>query len=126
MKPETKQLFEGSDRELEKARKMLSVDEAESGTRDAYHAALFAARAPIFELPSLAPKTHSGTLSLFAELAIKPGLVDLTHSKTLTEGLHIRSDLDHEPLPKVPNRKPSNTRSRNRFRGANQERAWSP
>jgi uncharacterized protein (UPF0332 family)/predicted nucleotidyltransferase len=101
MKPETRHLLQGSDRELAKAKKMLSVDEPESGARDACQAALFAARALIFEFRNMAPKTHSGTASLFAETAIKPGLVDERHSATLMQGLKIRADVDYEPLPAV-------------------------
>jgi uncharacterized protein (UPF0332 family) len=80
---------------------MLAVEEPESGARDAYHAALFAARALIFELRNLAPKTHSGTSSLFAETAIKSGLIDSRYSGTLTHGLNIRADVDYAPLPQV-------------------------
>ena len=101
MKPETQHLLEASAREVVKARKMLSVDEPESGARDAYHAALFAARALIFELRNIAPKTHSGTVSLFAETAIKSGLIESRYSGTLTHGLNIRTDVDYAPLPQV-------------------------
>jgi uncharacterized protein (UPF0332 family)/predicted nucleotidyltransferase len=100
-KPETRRLLEGSDRELAKATKMMGIDEADSAARDAYFAALFAARALIFELRSIAPKTHSGTISLFAETAMKPGLVDSRHSATLAQGLKIRETVDYEPLPQV-------------------------
>ena len=82
MKPETKHLLEGSDRELARVGKLLQIDEHDAAARDAYQAALFAARALIFEFRGLAPKTHSGTSSLFAETAIKPGLVEERHNAT--------------------------------------------
>ncbi|MGB9366151.1 MAG: HEPN domain-containing protein [Xanthobacteraceae bacterium] len=101
MKPETSHLLEGSDRELARVKKLLQIDEHDAAARDAYQAALFAARALIFELRGLAPKTHSGTSSLFAETAIKPGLLDERHSATLTQGMKIRAEVDYEPLPAV-------------------------
>jgi uncharacterized protein (UPF0332 family) len=64
---------------------------------------LLAARALIFEFRGLAPKTHSGTSSLFAETAIKSGLVDERHSGTFTEGLAIRTEVDYE-LPQCNQR----------------------
>jgi uncharacterized protein len=101
MKPETRSLLAATDRELAKARKILGVDEPEAAARDAYFAVLFAARALIFEVRNVAPKTHSGAASLFAEIAIKPGLLDERYSATLSQGLHIRMDVDYEPLPKT-------------------------
>lgn len=101
MKPETKALLDGSDRELAKVKKMLSVDEPEEAARLAYQAALFAARALIFEYRSIAPKTHSGTDSLFSEIAIKDGLLGSKHTGTLTQGLDIRTEVDYQPAPKV-------------------------
>jgi uncharacterized protein (UPF0332 family)/predicted nucleotidyltransferase len=100
MKPETRHLLEGSDREFARVGKLLQIDEHEAAARDAYQAALFAARALIFELRGLAPKTHSGTSSLFGEIAIKPGL-DERHNATLTRGVKIRAEVDYEPLPTI-------------------------
>jgi uncharacterized protein (UPF0332 family)/predicted nucleotidyltransferase len=101
MKPETTSLLAGSDRELAKARKILGVDEPEAAARDAYFAVLFAVRALIFEVRNVAPKTHSGAASLFAEIAVKPGLLSERYSATLSQGLDIRMDVDYEPLPKT-------------------------
>lgn len=101
MKPETRNLLAGSDRELAKAQKILGIDEPEAAARDAYFAVLFAARALIFELRNVAPKTHSSAASLFADIAVKPGLLDESYSATLSQGLDIRMDVDYEPLPRT-------------------------
>jgi len=101
MKPETNALLVRSDRELARAEKILAIDEPESAARHAYYSVLFAARALIFELRNIAPKTHSGTATLFAEAAVKPGLLDPRYSAILSQGSNIRIDIDYEPVPKT-------------------------
>lgn len=71
MKPETKNLFEGATRSLELAQDMPAAGFAKPAAREAYQAVLRAARAFLFEQSNATPKTHSGTVTLFSDLAIR-------------------------------------------------------
>lgn len=65
--------------------------------RAAFSASLNAARAIIFEVTKSAPKTHSGTISKFRELAFKGtlGTIDLGLGTALSEDFDIKQDIDY-------------------------------
>jgi uncharacterized protein (UPF0332 family)/predicted nucleotidyltransferase len=96
MKPETSDLLEKADRHLARARRMLGYGEPESGGRDAYYAALFAARALIFEERAIAPKTHDGAKTLFHDIAVRTGRIPQGLNAILDEGYKIKSMVDYD------------------------------
>jgi uncharacterized protein len=101
MKPETKTLLDSANQSIATAKSMRTAGFAKPAAREAYQAVLRAARAFIFERRNSAPKTHSGTVTLFSELAIKPGHVNEAVGAALQRGVEVRLDIDYEPVPKT-------------------------
>jgi len=95
MKPETKNLLAKAELRLEKARTILRADVADSAGREAYTAALFAARALIFEERNVAPKTHDGSKSLFNDIAIHTRRLPAELGTVLTDGYDIKFIVDY-------------------------------
>jgi uncharacterized protein (UPF0332 family)/predicted nucleotidyltransferase len=98
-RPETRVLLDKSERWLANARTIRNAGVNTSAARDAYYAALYAARAFIFEERDLAPKTHSGTVTLFNDAAVRTGKMDEDLAAALSRGGHMRMDIDDEPIP---------------------------
>lgn len=101
MKPETKLLLDGADHALATAKKLQDAGFPKHAAREAYQAVLRAARAFIFEERDAAPKTHNGTVTLFSDLAVRPGRMDAELGAALSRGLAVRVDVDYEPIPKT-------------------------
>lgn len=99
MKPETKALLDKSERWLANARKIRNAGVNTSAAREAYYATLYAARAFIFEERNLAPKTHSDTVGLFGDAAVKTKKMDPDTAEIFTKGIHLKMDIDYEPIP---------------------------
>lgn len=101
MKPESKGLLESAITSLATAQALLKAGFAKPAVREAYQAVLRAARAFVFEERNIAPKTHSGTVTLFSDLAIKTGRLNERIGAALSRGLAVRLDVDYEPVPKT-------------------------
>lgn len=101
IKPETKTLLDSANQSLATAKSLRTAGFAKPAAREAYQAVLRAARAFIFERRNSAPKTHSGTVTLFSELAIKAGHVNEAVGAALQRGVEVRLDIDYEPVPKT-------------------------
>jgi uncharacterized protein (UPF0332 family) len=101
MKPETKNLLDGAEQSLNLAKALRTAGFNKPAAREAYQATLRAARALIFEDRNQAPKTHSGTVTLFSDVAIKSGRVDEDVGRILSRGLALRLDVDYEAIPKT-------------------------
>lgn len=105
MKPETANLLDKAAERLEKAKIILAADVADSAGREAYTAALYAARAFIFEERNVAPKTHEGSRSLFHELAFRSKRLPEEFASVLTDGYAIKFIVDYsgeDVQPKKP------------------------
>lgn len=95
MKPETRNLLAKANVRLEKARTILRAGVPDSAGREAYNAALFAARALIFEERNLAPKTHDGSKSLFNDIAVRTQRLPAELNTVLTDGYEIKFIVDY-------------------------------
>ena len=95
MKPETRQLLTKADLALEKAATILRAGVADSAGREAYIAALYAARALIFEERNVAPKTHDGSKTLFNDIAVRTHRLPEQLSTVLTDGYDIKFIVDY-------------------------------
>jgi uncharacterized protein (UPF0332 family) len=95
MNAEAARLFAFAERKLTAAVKILAIGIYEAAGRDAYLAALAAARAVIVNAGKKAPKTHDGTRTVFAAL-IREGLdFDSRLGKFLADGYEIKSAADY-------------------------------
>ncbi|MEA2875907.1 MAG: uncharacterized protein QOF14_1103 [Hyphomicrobiales bacterium] len=95
MKPETRQLLTKADLGLEKAATILRAGVADSAGREAYIAALYAARALIFEERNVAPKTHDGSKTLFNDIAVRTHRLPEHLNTVLTDGYDIKFIVDY-------------------------------
>jgi len=95
MKPETRNLLAKAELRLEKAITILRAGVADSAGREAYVAALFAARALIFEERNVAPKTHDGSKTLFNDIAVRTHRLSDDLSTVLTDGYNIKFIVDY-------------------------------
>lgn len=77
---------------------MFRAGIAGPAAREAYLAALIAARAFIFEQREMTSKTHSGTHALFSELAVRTRLVHADIVDILNRGFRVKTEVDYEPV----------------------------
>jgi uncharacterized protein (UPF0332 family) len=101
LSPEAVNYLEVARRQLGRAERALIADLYESAARDAYMAALSAARAIIFEKTGNAPKTHSGARSLLGKLRHDGLALSETFLSFLATGFDLKSDLDYGPATPV-------------------------
>lgn len=95
MSPEAAELMAFAEHKLDSARKILAIELYDSAGREAYLAALSAARAIIVNIGRIKPKTHTGTRTVFAEL-LRNGLeFDQRLAKFLADGFEIKSTADY-------------------------------
>jgi uncharacterized protein (UPF0332 family) len=88
-------LLEFAGSKLSQAEKIYGIDLYEAAGREAYHAALAAARAVIVHAGKKAPKTHNGTRTVFAAV-IRGGIgFDTRLGKFLAAGFEIKSAADY-------------------------------
>ena len=95
MKPETQDLLNKADLRLKKARTILEAGVDDTAGREAYTAALSAARALIFEERNIAPKTHHGSKTLFNEIAVRTRRLPEEFSSVLEDGYAIKFIVDY-------------------------------
>ncbi len=101
MTPEAADYLRHAKISLATAQKALSGEIFTLAAREAYIAALNAARAIIFEKPTIASKTHSGTRSLLHQL-VRDGLnVDRGTLDVLAEGFDVKTSADYGPYEEV-------------------------
>jgi len=97
MSPEAADYLETAHPALDVSRRSLTAEIYETAAREAYIAALNAARAVIFDMKQIAPKSHSGTRSQFF-LLIEQGLdFDRKLAGFLARGFDIKQKLDYGP-----------------------------
>ena len=97
MSPESIDYIGTAERILAEAEVFIEEGHNEVAAREAYLAALSAARAIIFEKTGDAPKTHSGTRAMLAKL-IHGGLaLDGKLLKFLADGFEQKVDADYGP-----------------------------
>jgi uncharacterized protein (UPF0332 family) len=95
--PEAVDYLGTAERALDVARRSLAAEIYEAAARESYIAALNAARAVIFDLTQIAPKSPSGTRSQFF-LLIEQGLeFDRRLAGFLARGFDIKQKLDYGP-----------------------------
>lgn len=95
MNAEARRLFEFAEKKLAGAEKVLTIELYEVAGREAYLAALAAARAVIVNTGKKSPKTHDGARTVFAAL-IREGLAfDNRLAKFLADGYEIKSAADY-------------------------------
>jgi uncharacterized protein (UPF0332 family)/predicted nucleotidyltransferase len=105
MKPETKNLLAKAETRLERAKKILNAEVEDSAARDAYIAALYAARALIFDERNVAPTTHEGSKALFHDIAVRTGRLPGDLHSVLEDGYAIKFIVDYSTdnvAPKNP------------------------
>ena len=95
IKPETQDLLNKADLRLKKARTILEAGVDDTAGREAYTAALSAARALIFEERNIAPKTHHGSKTLFNEIAVRTRRLPEEFSSVLEDGYTIKFIVDY-------------------------------
>ena len=97
MSPEAVNYMTVAQRHLERAEKIFLAEVYEDVARNAYTAALNAARAVIFDKLTIAPKTHSGTQTKFLEL-VRNGLTfDAELADFLAAGFEKKQGIDYGP-----------------------------
>lgn len=82
---------------LERAERNFLAEIYEDAARNAYSAALNAARAVIFDKLTIAPKTHSGTRAKFFELIHRGMAFDSELAQFLGEGFETKQGIDYGP-----------------------------
>jgi uncharacterized protein (UPF0332 family) len=95
--PEAVDYLDTAEHALDVARRSLAAEIYETAAREAYIAALNAARAVIFDKTQIAPKSHSGTRTQFF-LLVEQGLeFDRELARFLARGFDIKQKLDYGP-----------------------------
>lgn len=101
MTPEAADYLRHSKISLATAQKALSAEIFTIAAREAYIAALNAARAAIFEKRTIASKSHSGTRSLLHQL-VRDGLnIDRRTLDVMSEGFDVKTNNDYGPYEDV-------------------------
>ena len=109
MSPEAINYMFVADMHLDRAERNFLAEIYEDAARNAYTAALNAARAVIFDKLTIAPKTHSGTRSKFLEL-VNDGLAfDAGLARFLSEGFEKKQGIDYGPQIVVVSREEAET-----------------
>ncbi len=97
MSPEAVNYMVIADAMLDRASRAFLAEIYEDAARNAYLAALNAARAVVFDKTMTAPKTHSGTRAKFHDL-IHTGMVfDAKLVKFLSDGFDTKQHVDYGP-----------------------------
>ncbi|MBV9979012.1 HEPN domain-containing protein [Bradyrhizobium sp.] len=86
-----------ADATYDRAKRSFGAAIYENAARDAYTAALNAARAVVFDKSGIAPKTHSGTRSKFHDLLHGGLAFDANLAKFLSEGFDTKQGIDYGP-----------------------------
>lgn len=101
MSPEAVDYLGTAERALIRARRSFAAEIYEAAAREAYVAALNAARAVIFDRTQIAPKSHSGARTQFF-LLIQHGLeFDRELANFLTRGFEIKQRVDYGPVIEI-------------------------
>jgi uncharacterized protein (UPF0332 family) len=97
MSPEAVNYISIAEKHLERAERIFQAEVYEDVARNAYTAALNAARAVVFDKLTIAPKTHSGTRSKFSELVHNGLAFDARLVQFLAEGFEKKQGIDYGP-----------------------------
>lgn len=104
MSPEAIDYLGAAERALDRARRIAKAGVYDSAAREAYVAALGAARAVIFDKTGTAPKTHAGVRMQFFKL-IHDGLpFDLALARFLQDGFDVKQTVDYDVVPAAVDR----------------------
>jgi uncharacterized protein (UPF0332 family) len=97
MSPEAVDYLATAEAMLERAGRNFAAEIYEDAARNAYLAALNAARAVVFDKTTMAPKTHSGTRAKFHDLVREGMAFDQTLLKFLSDGFETKQGVDYGP-----------------------------
>jgi uncharacterized protein (UPF0332 family) len=95
MTPDAERLITFAQKKLRDAERILAIEVHETAGREAYHAALAAARALIVNSGRKAPKTHNGTCTVFADVLRSGVVFDHKLAQFLADGFEIKSAADY-------------------------------
>ena len=101
MTPEAADYLQHSRRSLTDAQKALAAGIYVPAAREAYIAALNAARAIIFEKLTIASKTHTGTHALLHRLVHDGLKVDRRTLDILSKGFEVKTKADYGPYEEL-------------------------
>ncbi len=101
MSPEAVDYMTLAEWSLNEARGILAAGHPEVAAREAYTAALNAARAIIFDKTGKAPKTHSGTRREMHRLIHEGMRFDAGLARFLSDGYEVKSGVDYGPLQAI-------------------------
>ena len=99
MSPESLDYFGAAERALSRARRITAAGVYDTAAREAYIAALNAARGVIFDKTGNATKTHSGVRTQFHKLVHEGLAFDVTLVGFLREGFDVKQVVDYETVP---------------------------
>jgi uncharacterized protein (UPF0332 family) len=102
MKAESANYLAKARRKLDTSARLIGVDMPEIAAREAYLATLSAARAVIFERRAIAAKSHAGTISLLAEIAVKTGEMSVDTARILSRGFELKQAVDYDLTGDIP------------------------
>ncbi len=97
MSPEAVNYMSIAEAAVQRAQRAWLAELYENTARDAYSAALNAARGVVFEKSGIAPKTHSGTRAKFFELIHHGMAFDPELAQFLREGFEVKQGIDYGP-----------------------------
>jgi uncharacterized protein (UPF0332 family) len=101
LKPETEDALSVAREHLDTARKVLDAGLPSVGGREAYLAALTAARGLVFELKNKGPKSHKGVKALIHEL-VKGGIpIERDLLDIFDEGFQLKLQADYVDPRKI-------------------------
>jgi len=101
LKPETANALQYAKEHLAKAQKIADIGIASVAGREAYIAALSAARALTFELRGKGPKTHKGVRALMHEIVRDGVEISPTLLMILSRGFELKIQADYGDPRKV-------------------------
>jgi uncharacterized protein (UPF0332 family) len=96
MKPESGNYLQKAKQKLDRAERAMQAQLPDLAAREAYLAALAAARAIIFEVADVVTKTHTGASARFRELVARRELVGTELLTVLDDGRRMKSIVDYE------------------------------
>jgi uncharacterized protein (UPF0332 family) len=97
MSPEAVDYLSTAEAMLERAERNFAAEIYEDAARNAYLAALNAARAVVFDKTTMAPKTHSGTRAKFHDLVREGMAFEHNLVKFLSDGFETKQGVDYGP-----------------------------
>lgn len=101
MSPESTDYMGVADWSLNEARGILAAGHFEIAAREAYSAALAAARAIIYEKTGKAIKTHSGVRSQLHKLIFEGLPFSAELAKFLSDGFEVKLGVDYGPVQRM-------------------------